>query len=209
MRDKDLTHPNVLPVFLVYATIAPVTSFFLFFCFILSESGYRYQYIHNYPKGFETGGQLFRFFIQFTLASIIIAELTILGLLYLKQSFYAGPAMGPLLTITILFTIFINGEHARVSLYLPTRECVLQDEKCAQNGQTLDFVVGAYLQPALRNDPCEPEYEDYDEVLDLDKPPSRRSAWRKRFRKEDRQTAETRPESDSTIDVVSEAVKSA
>jgi len=88
-------------VFLVYATIAPVTSFFLCFCFILLESGYRFQFIHNYPRAYDTGGKLYYSFIQFTLASIIIAQLTVVGLLILKQNKFAGPALGPLIAITI------------------------------------------------------------------------------------------------------------
>ena len=58
-------------VFFVYSTIAPVTSFFLCFCFILTESGYRYQFIHNYPRNFETGGVLWKDFIKFVLASMV------------------------------------------------------------------------------------------------------------------------------------------
>jgi calcium permeable stress-gated cation channel len=39
-------------VFFVYNTIAPVVSFFLLACFLLIEAGYRYQFIHNYPRSF-------------------------------------------------------------------------------------------------------------------------------------------------------------
>jgi hypothetical protein len=45
-------------VFFVYSATAPVTSIFLLFCFILNESGYRYQFIHNYPRPFDTGGKV-------------------------------------------------------------------------------------------------------------------------------------------------------
>lgn len=58
-------------VFFVYSSIAPVIPIFLFFCFLLCESGYRYQFIHNYPRAFETGGALWRGFLQFVLASMV------------------------------------------------------------------------------------------------------------------------------------------
>lgn len=58
-------------VFFVYCSIAPVTTIFLYFCFLLCESGYRYQFIHNYPRAFETGGAMWRGFIHFVLASMV------------------------------------------------------------------------------------------------------------------------------------------
>jgi hypothetical protein len=39
-------------VFFVYNAISPVVSFFLLTCFVLIEAGYRYQFIHNYPRSF-------------------------------------------------------------------------------------------------------------------------------------------------------------
>lgn len=161
-------------VFLVYAAIAPVTSYLMLGCFLLLESGYRYQYIHNYPQHFETGGRLWRSFLYFTLGSLIIGELTILGLLLLKQSFYALPAMVPLLVITVLFIFFVNGEHSRVSFFLPIRDCVLLDQRMWEEAVDFNFVQGAYLQPALRNDAAVPEYDDHEEI---DERKEARSFW--------------------------------
>jgi hypothetical protein len=147
----------------VYSPIAPITSIFLCFCFLLLECGYRYQFVHNYPKAHDTGGQIWKYFIKFTLASMVVAQLTLIGLLSLKQSHYAGPAMGPLLAITILYIIFLNGQHAKVSEFLPTRDCILRDSENATNDQSffhMDFAKNAYLQPSLRSDPIEPEYDD-------------------------------------------------
>lgn len=149
-------------VYFVYATIAPVTSFFLLFCFVLLESGYRYHYFHNYPRAADTGGRLWKTFIDFTLASMLIAQLTLIGLLLLKQSFYAGPLVGPLIGTTVLFIIFIKGEHTKVCTYLPTRDCVVLDDRFVHEGASLDFVRGAYLQPALRDELVPPDLEGTD-----------------------------------------------
>jgi calcium permeable stress-gated cation channel len=145
----------------VYSPIAPITSIFLCFCFLLLECGYRYQLIHNFPKAHDTGGRLWKFFIKFTLTSMVVAQLTLIGLLALKQSHYAGPAMGPLLAMTLLFILFLTDQHAKVSEFLPTRECILRDSENAFNGASdMDFVRNSYLQPSLRNEPMEPEYEE-------------------------------------------------
>jgi hypothetical protein len=147
-------------VFFVYAPIAPVTTFFLYFCFILLESGYRYQFIHNYPRPFDTGGKLWLVFIKFTLACMLISQLTLIGLLALKESFYAGPVMIPLMAITILFVNLVNLKLVQVTKYLPTRDCLIIDRIKNESGVVDDpFARGKYLQPALRAELVEPEYE--------------------------------------------------
>jgi calcium permeable stress-gated cation channel len=148
-------------VLFVYSPIAPVTSCFLCFCFVLLESGYRYQFIHNYPRAFDTGGRLWKYFIHFTLASMIVALLTLIGLLSLKQSPYAGPALGPLLAVVSLFITFLNAKHSTVSEYLPTRDCILKDSKNSSGGpMDMGFVKGVYIQPSLQNMVIDPVYDD-------------------------------------------------
>jgi hypothetical protein len=148
-------------VFFVYSAIAPITTFFLYFCFVLLESGYRYQFIHNYPRAFDTGGKLWLTFIQFSFACMLISQLTLIGLLVLKKSVFAGPAMGPLLAITILFIIFLNGKHMFIARHLPTRDCLILDQQNSEAGLDDDyFARGKYLQPALRSAASvEAEYE--------------------------------------------------
>jgi len=92
--------------------------------------------------------------------SMVIAQLTLVGLLLLKQSFYAGPSMGPLITITSLFIFFVNREFTQVISHLPAQNCVIYDSLCNEdNDSALDFLRGAYLQPALKDQQVEPEYE--------------------------------------------------
>lgn len=151
-------------VLLVYAVIAPFTPCALLLCFVLLEAGYRYQFIHNYPVAFDTGGKLWYTFVQFVLASLLIAELTLAGLLALKQSRFAGPAVGPLIVLTVLFILFINAKHSHVMRFLPTRDCVEIDQANAKAGNTdFTFCKGEYLQPSLRKHRDDPEYEDSDD----------------------------------------------
>jgi hypothetical protein len=51
-------------VFFVYSTMAPITSFFLAFCFLLTGSGYRNQFFYNYPTTPDSGGKLWSNFIR-------------------------------------------------------------------------------------------------------------------------------------------------
>jgi len=151
-------------VFFVYAPIAPITSFFLLFCFALLESGYRYQFIHNYPIAFETGGRLWMVLMRLTLASMLIAQVTLAGLMILKKSIYGTPFIAPLIIITILFTLYVNAEVSRVTQNLPTRDCVVVDTR--NDDLDFEFVRNAYLQPALQNVLVEPEFDESEEEDD-------------------------------------------
>ena len=151
-------------VLLVYAVIAPFTACALLFCFLLLEAGYRYQFIHNYPIAFDTGGKLWFTFVQFVLASLLISEITLAGLLTLKQSKYAGPAIGPLIVITVMFIMYINSRHSHVMKFLPTKDCIRKDKEHAKQGSTdYTFCKGEYLQPSLKKYREDPHYEDFED----------------------------------------------
>jgi len=107
---------------------------------------------------------MWRSFIHFTLASMVIAQLTLIGFLALKQSKYAGPAIGPLLAITILFIVYINSKHSHVSEFLPTRDCMKKDAENLVDGEAdMSFGKDAYLQPSLQNKVEMPNYSKEDE----------------------------------------------
>lgn len=142
-------------VFFVYAVIAPLTSPFVLLCFVLLETGFRYHLIHNFPPWYDTGGRLWFFFLRFTLASMIIAQLTLIGLLALKLSTYAVPLTVPLIVLTIGFIVFLLGEHRRVVQNLPTRDCVLKDRE--NEDKDVGFLKDQYLQPELKTFRREPD----------------------------------------------------
>lgn len=151
-------------VFFVYNAIAPATNFFLLICFVLSEAGYRYQFIHNYPRAFDTGGRLWKTFIVFTLVNMVIAQLTLLGVLSLGQSGIGGSGILPLLVLTLLFGFFLHSKHSEVAQHLPTRNCILRDsEKNAEAQLDMKFVKGVYLQPSLQRVTVQAKLDDDEE----------------------------------------------
>ena len=148
-------------VYFVYATIAPISSWFLFGCFGICESGYRYHLIHNNHPYPDSGGRLWQSFIQVLMASMLIGELTLVGLLILKQAFYAVPTLAPLMAITILFMIFVIPKRNQAARNLPTMLCVEIDRKNAEEGNTVaSFATLKYLQPSLTARPMYAEEED-------------------------------------------------
>jgi hypothetical protein len=145
-------------VFFVYSTIAPITSFFLCGCFLICESGYRYHFIHSYKTTPDSGGKLWQGFIQVLMVSMFIGELTLVGLLVLKKTVYAIPALAPLIAITFLFSIIVIPKRRHVASHLPTMMCVELDKKNSEEeNANSHFAAREYLQPDLRAEPVHPE----------------------------------------------------
>jgi hypothetical protein len=138
-------------IFFVYSTLAPCTTGFLGFCLVVCESGYRYNFIHNHKINPDSGGTLWKGFIQVLMVSMLIGELTLVGLMVLKGMAYAVPALMPLVCITILYMIFVIPKRNHVSDHLPTIMCVEMDQKNReQENKDSQFASQKYLQPALQ-----------------------------------------------------------
>lgn len=82
---------------------------------------------------------------------MLISEITILGLLGLKQSVVASILMIPLLIVTVLFNIYVKQQHFSIAEHLPTAKCLDVDVRKGEEGFQSDFLVGAYTQPALKS----------------------------------------------------------
>lgn len=137
-------------VLFVYATIAPITCFFLAFCWLLMGSCYRHQFFYNYDKIPDSGGKMWSYFISICLGCMLIAQLTLVGMLALKKAPIQSLLMIPLIIITILFNFYIGMKHFYVTNHLPTRSCLQLDRKHhANGGLDFGFVRSKYLQPAL------------------------------------------------------------
>ena len=138
-------------IFFVYSTLAPHTTVFLGFCLVVCESGYRYNFIHNHKTNPDSGGILWKGFIQVLMVSMLIGELTLVGLMVLKGLAYAVPALVPLICITILYMVLVIPKQNNVSDHLPAITCVEMDqENCEQENKDSQFASKKYLQPALQ-----------------------------------------------------------
>lgn len=148
-------------VFFVYATIAPITCVFIFLCFLLCESGYRYHFIFNVKKDPDSGGKIWKGFMYVLLASMILGLVTLMGFLALKEALYAVPTLLPLVGIIVLFVFTVVPHRIRVADNLPTMVCAEIDRQRNQEGVGMEFAARKYLQPALQHprlypeEPCE------------------------------------------------------
>ncbi|CAB9519234.1 CSC1-like protein ERD4 [Seminavis robusta] len=141
-------------VYLVYVVIAPLVSFVCAFCFLLLEVLFRHQMIYIYKRTPDSGGRLWMNFIKILTTCFLIAELTVFGLLALKDS-VLSTIIFPLVVVSVIFSIYLRENHFNVAEHLPTRLCLDQDSKNID--MDFGFAREAYLQPEMRERNALPE----------------------------------------------------
>jgi Calcium-dependent channel, 7TM region, putative phosphate len=145
-------------VYFVYAVLAPITSAFMFICFLLIGAAYRHQFVYIYPTKPDSGGALYVQFMKLVPSCILIGEVTIVGFLALKRIPSASALMLPLLIITILFVIYLGQQHFRMTKFLSARQCMATDRKNnVGRPMDMDFAKGQYVQPEMREKKKYPE----------------------------------------------------
>jgi hypothetical protein len=152
----DFPHPevasnNVLYFFVlfVYTAMAPLVNWFLAFCFILLGSVYRYQFFCNYTTKPDSGGRMWLSFMTIVQVATIVAQLTLYGLLALKQAALAIPLLIPLLIINLLFNWYMGQKHRYVANFLPSADCMKIDRKnYAAGPEDFSFAIDKYKQGA-------------------------------------------------------------
>ncbi|KAL7556777.1 hypothetical protein ACA910_005220 [Epithemia clementina (nom. ined.)] len=135
-------------IFFVYSVISPLTPLITGACLAVKGTIFRGQFIYIYGPRRDSGGKLWAHFIQIMLSCMLIAQVTIFGLLGLKKAAKQIPLFFPLPIITVLFNFYIRQMHFRVASYLPTDECLVEDTSLDESCD-LSFLRGAYTQPQL------------------------------------------------------------
>lgn len=135
-------------VLFVYCVISPIVPIITGLCFAFLGAMFRGQFIYIYANHPDSGGKVWVYFIQIMMSCMLIAQVTIFGLLGLKQAVIQTAVLVPLLIITVLFNSYIRQEHFKVAAYLPTGLCVEEDLRRDENFD-FSFVHDAYVQPPL------------------------------------------------------------
>ena len=136
-------------VLYVYGCMSPITNYFTLLVFGLFAMGFRNQFIYIYPIANDSGGKLWLNFTRISVTCMIIAEIILFVVLLLKAAFIAAMLLLPLIIGTILFDIYFKRRHYYVTSYLPLGDCEEQDSLDKSEGMTYEWLVDAYLQPAL------------------------------------------------------------
>ncbi|KAF7726265.1 hypothetical protein EC973_008975 [Apophysomyces ossiformis] len=95
-------HILVLVITLTYSVIQPLVLVFALIYFTLALNTFRHQFAYCYIRRYESGGSRhYRRMARYTSDGLIIFQLTMVGLLYLKGVLAAATAILPLIVFTI------------------------------------------------------------------------------------------------------------
>lgn len=150
-------------ILLVYSCIAPIMSYIMVLCFSILRLTYRNQLLYVYPSTQDSGGILWEKMMKLIMTCMIIAEVTLIGILSIKQGLIATTLMIPLVAITVLFSLYLNQRHYLVTGHLPSTQCKREDK--SNEGQLdFSFLKGAYVQPSLKTRELEAKKDGTDTV---------------------------------------------
>ena len=142
-------------ILFVYSVLAPLTSIVLVLSFLLIGSAYRHQIIYIYPPTQESGGRLWLNFVGIVLNCMMVAQITIIGVMALKESIVATILTVPVLIATGLFKSYINQRHFKQVECLPSHECFRRDT--SSDFYITESFEDLYVQPELLTKEVLPE----------------------------------------------------
>ncbi|RLN89976.1 hypothetical protein BBJ28_00023593, partial [Nothophytophthora sp. Chile5] len=165
---------------LTFAPIAPLVCYFTGFYFFVAEVVYRRQVLCVYkPMAFAQGAFWPRLYL-FCIVAVVVAQLTLIGLLSLKKAAVPLIFASVLVVVVLLFNHYVLTLYPPVAKYLPLTECVrldstrgLYDPKAPQ----FFFLDNVYRQPAMnQKQPIRADYRilgsDYSRDTALSSPES-------------------------------------
>ena len=148
-RELGMKTMLTMMVLFVYGCMSPITAYFTLGIFLLIAMGFRNQFIYVYPIANDSGGKLWLNFTKICVTCMILAEIVLCAVLFLKGGVVSGPLMVPLIVITILFDIYFKKRHYMVTNFLPLGDAAAQDKENRDEGMTYEWLEDAYLQPAM------------------------------------------------------------
>ncbi|KAI9980331.1 hypothetical protein PInf_026411 [Phytophthora infestans] len=142
----------VLLVTLTFAPIAPLVCYFTWVFFFVAEIVYRRQVLCVYkPTCFALGAYWPRMF-KFCIIALVVAQLTLIGILSLKKAATPSIFIVALIVIVLLFNYHVLTLYPPVAKYLPLTDCVRLDTARGLRDPTAPkffFLDNVYRQPAL------------------------------------------------------------
>lgn len=168
----------VLLVTLTFAPIAPLVCYFTWFFFFVAEVVYRRQVLCVYkPTCFALGAYWPRMF-KFCVIAVVVAQLTLIGILSLKKAATPSIIVVVLIFIVLLFDYYVLSLYPPVAKYLPLMNCVRLDTARGLHDATASsffFLDSVYRQPAMtQRGPIQADYRmltnDYTDKTALTSP---------------------------------------
>lgn len=141
----------VMLVTLTFAPIAPLVCYFTGWYFLVADVVYRRQVLFVYKPTFFALGAYWPRLYKFLIVALVVAQLTLIGLLSLKKAPVQVALVAVLAIVVLLFNHYMIQLFPRVAKHLPVTECARLDALRAQRDHrvTFSFLDNVYRQPAM------------------------------------------------------------
>lgn len=109
-------YPNHILVFVIamtYSVIQPLILLIALLYFSLALVCFRHQFAYCYVRRYESNGFLYRRMAGYTSDGLLIFQMTVMGLLYLKGVWIAATAIIPLAVFTVWAKIKLSKQYMR------------------------------------------------------------------------------------------------
>ncbi|KAF9328876.1 hypothetical protein BG006_008005 [Podila minutissima] len=104
---------------MIYSVISPLILFAAIAYFAFALLIFKYQFAYCYIRKYENSGRFFRHVFQYTTDGLMIFQITMVGILWLKQAIVGGFFIVALLGFTIYFKIVCVDLFKSRTKYLP------------------------------------------------------------------------------------------
>ncbi|KAI9281595.1 hypothetical protein BY458DRAFT_499058 [Sporodiniella umbellata] len=123
------THILVLVIAVTYSVIQPLVLIVALFYFTFATVVYRHQYTYCYVRKYESeGSRHYRRMTRYTSDGLLIFQLTVVGLLYLKGMLTAATAVLPLIIITIWSKVKLSKLFKRKNQSSKELPCLINED---------------------------------------------------------------------------------
>ncbi|PWA95876.1 calcium-dependent channel, 7TM region, putative phosphate [Artemisia annua] len=161
MNPKSIDFPEAIPslqlYFLmgaVYAVVTPVLLPFILIFFAFAFFVYRHQVINVYNQRYESAAAFWPHVHTRIVASLMISQLLLMGLLSTKKAVNSTPLLIVLPVLTLTFHKYCKSRFEPAFRKYPLEEAVEKDAQDEGSEPTVDiipYMCEAYLHPVLRS----------------------------------------------------------
>ncbi|CAG8571027.1 5781_t:CDS:10 [Diversispora eburnea] len=101
-------HILVFVITLTYSTINPLILVFSLVYYSIALVVFKHQFAYCYVRRYEAGGKFYHRVFGYTTDGLIVFQLTILGMIWLRKAVFSGATLIPLLAGTIYFKYYCH-----------------------------------------------------------------------------------------------------
>jgi len=105
----------------IYLVIAPVTAGFCWLFFLILTPVLRFNMVYKYHQTFASGGRIWPMIFSQCMVGLIVAQITLTGVFFVKQAWVVGGFSCALVVVTIVWWVVAHERFGKTTRSLPLR----------------------------------------------------------------------------------------